>query len=159
MGETHRYKHCEVIFSRTGFKSRFQSLFPQSCYYIGWHMLAPYLTCISFNIIKSCHDYKPNVKHLPKFCTVPYCSDTKNVATLSFRLMYHNDNAVNFKAFYTWTSLTSQHKQLRNYLISLTNAMSSGESLDVIVWIPVRVIDNNCVSSCQVDTETSGPVK
>jgi len=47
----------------------------------------------------------------------------------------------------------------RNYLIGLTNAMSSGESLDVIVWIPVRVIDNNCVSSCQVDTETSSPVK
>jgi hypothetical protein len=30
--------------------------------------------------------------------------------------------------------------------------MGSGESLDVIVWIPVRVIDNNRVSCRQVDT-------
>jgi hypothetical protein len=37
--------------------------------------------------------------------------------------------------------------------------MSSGESLDVIVRIPVGVIDNNCVSCCQVDTETSSPVE
>ena len=49
MGGTHRYKHSEALFPWTGFKSRFQSLSPQSCYYIGWHIPAPYLTCVSFN--------------------------------------------------------------------------------------------------------------
>ena len=58
-------------------------------------------------ILKPCHDCKPNVKHPPKILhsailfrykecghiiyqiNVSYCSDTKNVATLSIRLMYH----------------------------------------------------------------------
>jgi hypothetical protein len=35
------------------------------------------------------------------------------------------------------TKAEKKKHELKNYLISLTNSMSSGESLDVIVWIPV----------------------
>ena len=39
----------------------------------------------------------------------------------------------------------------------LTNPVAASLSLEVILWIPVRVVDNDSISSCEVDAKTTGP--
>lgn len=41
------------------------------------------------------------------------------------------------------------------YLSFLSDPVSSGLSLQIILGVPVRVKDDYCVSGCQVDTETT----
>jgi len=42
------------------------------------------------------------------------------------------------------------------HLVLLSNAMSTGLSLDVVLWVPVAVKDDDRVSRREVDTQTSG---
>ncbi len=37
----------------------------------------------------------------------------------------------------------------------LANAVSTGHGLEIVLWVPVRVKDDDCVSCGQVDPETS----
>ncbi|KDR09555.1 hypothetical protein L798_00514 [Zootermopsis nevadensis] len=60
---------------------------------------------------------------------------------------------------HTFLNRVARHKSIDHYLISLTNSMSSGEGLNIIMRIPIGVIDNNGVGCCQVYTQTSCPVK
>ena len=43
-----------------------------------------------------------------------------------------------------------------NYLVLLSDAMSTGLGLYVVLWVPVTVKDDDRVSRCQVHTQTSG---
>ena len=42
-----------------------------------------------------------------------------------------------------------------NYLVLLSDAMSTGLGLYVVLWVPVTVKDDDRVSRCQVHTQTS----
>ena len=44
---------------------------------------------------------------------------------------------------------------ISSYLLLLTDTMGSGEGLDIVVGIPIGVIDNDGIGSGQVDTQTT----
>ena len=54
-------------------------------------------------------------------------------------------------------SLLCDAPRHRPYLAGLSDSVSAGEGLDVVVWVPVRVVDDDGVGRGQVDTQTSGP--
>ena len=50
---------------------------------------------------------------------------------------------------------TTKGVEYGTHLVSLSNTMSSGESLYVVVRVPVRVVNDDRVCSGQVNTEAS----
>ena len=42
-------------------------------------------------------------------------------------------------------------------LALLTDSVSSGEGLDIVVGIPIRIIDDDSVGGSKIDTKTSSP--
>lgn len=51
------------------------------------------------------------------------------------------------------------HKTVDHDLVGLTDPVGPGEGLDVVVGVPVAVVDDDGVGRCQVDTQTTGPEK
>lgn len=43
------------------------------------------------------------------------------------------------------------------YLVGLSYPVCSGEGLDVIMRVPIRIVDDDSVGCSQVDPETSSP--
>lgn len=51
--------------------------------------------------------------------------------------------------------LCKTNSHLLTHFVGLTNTMGSREGLDVIVGVPIRIINNNSVGSGQVNTQPS----
>jgi hypothetical protein len=48
------------------------------------------------------------------------------------------------------------HEAVDHHLVLLADTVGSRESLDVVVRVPIRVVDDDGVGRVQVDAETSG---
>ena len=47
--------------------------------------------------------------------------------------------------------------RMRTHLIRLSDTMSTREGLNIVVRIPIGIVDDDSVSCGQVDSQTTGP--
>lgn len=50
----------------------------------------------------------------------------------------------------------ARHESIDHDLVGLTDTMSARERLNVVVWIPIRVVDDDRVGGSQVNAQTTG---
>jgi hypothetical protein len=76
-----------------------------------------------------------------------------------YESVYHDLNTKKKRDTETRTSETTLgFLAFRLYLVGLTDTMSTRERLDVVVRIPIRIVDDDGIGCRQIDTQTSGPV-